>query len=584
MVAVVLGAVGCLPGDTEDPTVDTQQSAIINGNLDTTHQAVVFVWSPPGGCSGTIIERIGSDAWVLTAAHCVTPNAPVAVIQGDDRTSGSAIQYAVAAHMAHPSYGGAGGLYDFGMIRITGAGASTPVIPPMTPAQDSLAAGTLVRHVGYGLISYPNGSTTERHETTNTINSVSTSYFDYNQPNSGPCSGDSGGPGLTIGGQEVVAGVISGGDGTCSGWGVSGRVSAVYNSFILPYINGTPIVPTCNECFTGATTGSGACMAQVNACFGNTDCDALVSCINACTTQGCYQTCVSAHPTGYAIYLTIFDCTCDTACASECAGDDMCIQGLGLPCSAPDECESGFCVDGVCCNNACAGQCEACDRAAAMGACGAVTGVPHGSRPPCTSDGSVCGGQCSGTNRDACDYPGPESPCRALGCENGTATLLTACDGAGSCPPSETVSCSPYLCNGDLCATRCASSADCADGYTCADNACVGASCQGDGDCPAGQICVGNACVTPECVTSQDCPGEQRCEANACVDAECQTNAECPAGEVCRDRLCEVAPSVTPSGCGCRSTGNGSSLPFLFAFVLLGLLTIRAARRRTRAR
>jgi len=40
------------------------------------------------------------------------------------------------------------------MIRITGAGAATPVIPAMTPAQDNLASGTQVRHVGYGLISY----------------------------------------------------------------------------------------------------------------------------------------------------------------------------------------------------------------------------------------------------------------------------------------------------------------------------------------------------------------------------------------------------------------------------------------------
>src|SRR5689334_21918643 len=35
-------------------------------------------------------------------------------------------------------------------------------------------------------------------------------------------------------------------------------------------------------------------------------------------------------------------------------------QPLGTSCVLATECESGFCADGVCCNNACTGVCMAC--------------------------------------------------------------------------------------------------------------------------------------------------------------------------------------------------------------------------------
>src|SRR5215468_7265535 len=34
---------------------------------------------------------------------------------------------------------------------------------------------------------------------------------------------------------------------------------------------------------------------------------------------------------------------------------------LGQACGMGTQCESGFCIDGVCCDRACDGQCEACD-------------------------------------------------------------------------------------------------------------------------------------------------------------------------------------------------------------------------------
>src|SRR4051794_2508881 len=46
-------------------------------------------------------------------------------------------------------------------------------------------------------------------------------------------------------------------------------------------------------------------------------------------------------------------------------------HALGETCTSADECDSGFCVDGVCCNTACDGQCQACDTQT-LGTCAVV--------------------------------------------------------------------------------------------------------------------------------------------------------------------------------------------------------------------
>lgn len=45
------------------------------------------------------------------------------------------------------------------------------------------------------------------------------------------------------------------------------------------------------------------------------------------------------------------------------------LLGLGTPCTDALECESGMCVDGVCCDAACDGGCQACDLAGSEGTC-----------------------------------------------------------------------------------------------------------------------------------------------------------------------------------------------------------------------
>ena len=300
---------------------------IINGQMDNDHPAVVAVLGNQGACTGTIIhtDPATSAGYVLTAAHC--PN-PIEIRQGVNWVNPDFV-YSAVTSSNHPNY--TGGDLDFKMVRFTGASQSTPVIPAVG-SNDGLSSGTQIRHVGYGKAGpAPGSDNTQRRQTTGQIANVNAITIDYNQPNSGPCSGDSGGPQLTIGANEVVVGVTSYGDQNCNSFGVSGRVSAVYDSFIVPFINNEAPGPLdCDACTQASTSGQGACVPQVNTCLNTPDCEALLQCFNGCgNSQTCLQGCVNDHPSGYNVYLDIFECVCDVGCADECAGEPLCSGGSG---------------------------------------------------------------------------------------------------------------------------------------------------------------------------------------------------------------------------------------------------------------
>lgn len=118
-----------------------------------------------------------------------------------------------------------------------------------------------------------------------------------------------------------------------------------------------------------------------------------------------------------------------------CPAGQSCISGSckkqnGVACGVSSECASNFCVDGVCCNAACSGTCQACNIAGSVGTC---SNIPSGTDP---------GNECSGTLN---------------------------CNGAGACQTA--------LVNGAACSTNAqCSSGFCVDGVCC-DSACSG-SCQ----------------------------------------------------------------------------------------------------------
>ena len=184
------------------------------------------------------------------------------------------------------------------------------------------------------------------------------------------------------------------------------------------------------------------------------------SCNNGvCCATTCEGTCKRCLPgTGACVTVTSTDdsdtCTGPNTCSAtgECKG-----KNAG-PCKVASDCASNFCVDGVCCDSACDGQCEACDIAIKPGTCGAISATPHGSRPACAI-GSVCDGQ----TRNQCTKTGA-----TCGKDGHTSESV---DG-------QKVDCAPFNCDATgACLTACASVADCAAPYACSfEGACVAPS------------------------------------------------------------------------------------------------------------
>jgi hypothetical protein len=212
--------------------------SIIDGSPDAVNECVGSLHGTSGFlCTGTLID----SRWVLTTAACLAL-APEEFVMGADWSAPGARHYQIETGVPHPDWLG-GNVNDFGMAFIELAAMGEPVCAALTPALDNLTPSSTINHVGYGLISVPSGSTTIRRIATNVIDSLSSSQLAYSLGASGPCSGDEGGPSLVSG--RLVAGVVSQIDANCNVFGISDRVSSVYDSFIAPTIaSAQPAVPT----------------------------------------------------------------------------------------------------------------------------------------------------------------------------------------------------------------------------------------------------------------------------------------------------------------------------------------------------
>lgn len=171
------------------------------------------------------------------------------------------------------------------------------------------------------------------------------------------------------------------------------------------------------------------------------------------------------------------------------------------------ECQSGFCVDGVCCNTACGSTCQACDLTGNVGTC---TPIPMGLDPDgeCTMTAqSTCGANgmgCSGAN--ACVLWPNNTMCSAPMCMAGVASTQGLCNGMGTCQTTTTM-CTPYVCGATTCLLDC--------------------MMNGDADCVTTHYCVGNMCV-PKLAQGTACTGDSQCQTGFCRDGFC-CNTACTA-------------------------------------------------------
>ena len=312
------------------------------------------------------------------------------------------------------------------------------------------------------------------------------------------------------------------------------------------------------------------------------------------------------------------NCAQDSDCdaASYCDQNGVCqtrkTQGSG--CNTAGDCKvggcrvcaaaTGGCIDGFCCNTACAGACDACSVAAGGatdGTCSAIaagsTGTPSCSPYVCNGALATCPGTCTGdVDCVAADYCDNTSHCAARkaqgaacntasdcavggcrecgagtgGCVDGFCCNI-ACGGAcdacsiaagasvnGTCAvvsagSTGAPSCTPYLCNGTLasCPATCASDTDCIAGDFCDNtNHCAGRKAQG-----------------AACDTTVDCAvtGCRECAAATagCVDGFC-CNAAC--GAACDACSAALKGSGANGVCGAIAAGSAgapSCTPYL---------------------
>ncbi|MGQ0508155.1 MAG: hypothetical protein ACT4TC_22890 [Myxococcaceae bacterium] len=177
------------------------------------------------------------------------------------------------------------------------------------------------------------------------------------------------------------------------------------------------------ECTTGFCS-DGVCCDKT--CEGSCDaCDSSTS-LGVCVLRAAKA---EGSPSCAPFTCTGAAATCGTSCVGDpdCAAGALCETGLcrgqkalGQSCTRAADCASNFCVDGVCCNNACAGACEACNitpgtcTAFAAGAIGSPSCAPYA----CTGTTGSCATTCGATQACA-----PGLTCVTSACMSKIASL-----------------------------------------------------------------------------------------------------------------------------------------------------------------
>ena len=359
--------------------------------------------------------------------------------------------------------------------------------------------------------------------------------------------------------------------GTCKGCGVSGKRGSCAN---LPrFQDDLTAAVTCD----GARTcdGAGACKQKKGQfCAANSSCASGICVENRCCDTACMETCRSCAVAGKPGQCAPVpagqpDLVGKTFCvgAQACDGAGGCRKATGQKCALNTECATGYCVDGVCCDQKCLETCKTCALPGKEGTCAHVPagkadtyalkicfgkescdglgGCKKGLGVGCTT-GSQCGsghcvdGYCCATACTApcrsCGIPGSIGSCATIAAGKAdtfpanTCAGKKACDGKGACKKSPGLVC--------VTGVECFSG-HCADGYCC-DKACLGA-CETCAAAASAGTCVKVAAGKPDKVATKPCTGQQACDGlGVCKKNNgqpCATAGECGSG-YCMDFVC----------------------------------------------
>ncbi|HZO17049.1 MAG TPA: hypothetical protein VFB62_27420, partial [Polyangiaceae bacterium] len=159
----------------------------------------------------------------------------------------------------------------------------------------------------------------------------------FDQEAGGFCSGDSGGPALTVSGATRVVAVLQSVAPDCRGIGLAGRLSAIHDSFVMPVLAGAePALPSCGACFEAAAFTGSDCAAAADECAADSACSAFTRCLDGCSFESCRAACRETEPAGALLHAPLERCLCQT-CASSCITEGRCaVDAPNGPSEVPD--------------------------------------------------------------------------------------------------------------------------------------------------------------------------------------------------------------------------------------------------------
>jgi N-acetylneuraminic acid mutarotase len=411
----------------------------------------------------------------------------------------------------------------------------------------------------------------------------------------------------------AVVGTVHGTRTACTGSGTCQATCNGSDRLSCGAVPGTSTICAAASCTGGAATpasfcnGLGACATATSSscgaylcgtttcrstCTTSADCATGYGCKDGrCVTTGALGTicsdntqcksgfCAPSGPGGN-VCCSVATCAAGSICGDATAKNPgTCVRADGQSCATSDECKSGYCVDGVCCESGCTGQCEACDVPGGLGKCTGVSGEPHGVRAKCDAGGTdVCKALACDSSKDRSKcvgfLNGPSKECAAAQCEGGRATPAAFCDGAGTCKVGTTVTCGAYACGEKACKDKCSADTDCGNGFICdaAKSECV----------PAQETCTadGLSSQSADKSTTRSC-APFRCNptSGGCFGA-CTLTEQCAPGSVCNGTTCvSNAGGPVEDGGGC-AFGGSSRAPFGALTVTAGLALLLGRRRR----
>ena len=346
-------------------------------------------------------------------------------------------------------------------------------------------------------------------------------------------------------------------------------------------------VSTCGT--TGLCDGAGSCalfpentLCEAASCAGSV----LLNTPRVCDGQG---TCRSAELVDCSPYLcSSGDCNGSCTFDDECEPGHQCVAAMvrgmttgrcgqkknGQSCADPSDCESNQCVDGVCCESACAGPCRSCALSGSPGQCVNVASGAADPRQTCQDNGRAsCGtnGVCDGTG--ACQKYAPGTVCGTEVCQAGAHTPAATCNQSGQCVTPPVLMCNPFTCNGSSCFGTCSTDTQCEAGNVCSNSSCglkpLGAECSAAQECKSNH-CAQGVCCNSECAGAcltcnlsgslglcnpvPDGAPDPQDVCKATLEASCGTTGTCKGGECayfakglnCKPALCSTASAQTP--------------------------------------